>query len=274
MSETVGFIGLGNLGLPIASNLLDAGYSLTVYNRTAGKAAPLVEQGARLAANPADTVTPGGIVMTLLWDDESVESIVMSDGFLERLGTGGIHVGMSTISPEMAKKLAAIHAEHGSIYMEAPIFGRPEAAVARKLTVPFAGPEQAKERVRPILKAMGGEGLFDFGEEVGAATAVKLIGNFLIVSAGQSMLEALTMAEKNGVDPKPVVDMLTQTLFSAPIYQSYGKMIAEKQYSQFTQSKIPLKDVGLFQKTAQQVQSPTPISSLLHDILESAQKQA
>ncbi|MFM9276528.1 NAD(P)-dependent oxidoreductase [Paenibacillus jiagnxiensis] len=274
MSETVGFIGLGNLGSPIASNLLDAGYSLTVYNRTASKAAPLVEQGARLASCPADTVTPGGIVMTLLWDDESVESIVMSNGFLERLGTGGIHVGMSTISPEMAKKLAAIHAEHGSIYMEAPIFGRPEAAVARKLTVPFAGPEQAKERVRPILKAMGGEGLFDFGEEVGAATAVKLIGNFLIVSAGQSMLEALTMAEKNGVDPKPVVDMLTQTLFSAPIYQSYGKMIAEKQYSQFTQSKIPLKDVGLFQKTARQVQSPTPISSLLHDILENAQKQA
>lgn len=272
MSATIGFIGLGHLGLPMATNLLNAGYSLQIYNRTASKAEALVAQGAQLATRPANAVTTGGIVASIVWDDAAVESIVMSDGFLEQLGPGGIHLSMSTILPETAKKLAAIHAQHGSIYIDAPIFGRPEAAVAHQLWIPFSGPQDAKERVRPLLQAMGGQGIFDFGEEVGAATLVKLVGNFLISSATNSLREGLSMAEKNGVDPRAVVDMLTQTLFTAPIYQSYGKMIAEKKVA-FTQSDIPLKDAGLFRKTAQQVESPTPIANLLQELLKSNQAQ-
>src|SRR6266481_2213392 len=273
MSETIGFIGLGHLGLPMATNLLNAGYALRVYNRTASKAESLVAQGAQLAPRPVDAVTTGGIVATIVWDDVALESVVMSDGFVEQLGPGGIHLSMSTVLPATAKKLAALHAQHGSIYIEAPIFGRPEAAVAHQLWIPFAGPQSAKERVRPLLSAMGGQGIFDFGEEVGAATLVKLVGNFLIGSAALSLREALSMAEKNGVDPQAVVDMLTHTLFSAPIYQSYGKRIAEKT-APFSQNAIPLKDVGLFKKTAQQVESPTPIASLLHDLLRSDEGRA
>ncbi len=268
MREMIGFIGLGHLGLPMATNLLNASYALRVYNRTASKAESLVAQGAQLVTRPGDAVMTGGIVMTIVWDDAALESVVMSDGFLERLGAGGIHVAMSTVLPETSKKLAAIHAQHGSVYVEAPIFGRPEAAVAHSLWIPVAGPQSAKERVRPLLQAMGGQGIFDFGEEVGAATLVKLVGNFLIGSAGYSLREALSMAEKNGVDPKAVVDMLTQTLFPAPIYQNYGKRIAEKT-APFSQRKMPLKDIGLFKKTAQQVASPTPIASLLDDLLRS-----
>ncbi len=273
MSETIGFIGLGSLGLPVATNVLNAGYALRVYNRTASKADSLVAQGAQLASQPVDTATTGGIVATLVWDDAALESVVMSDGFLERLGPNGIHLSMSTVLPETSKKLAALHAQYGSEYVDAPIFGRPEAAVAQGLWIPFAGPQQAKERVRPLLKAMGGKGIFDFGEEVGAANIVKLVGNFLIGSAGYSMREALLMAEKNGVDPKAVVDMLTQTLFPAPIYQNYGKRIAENTMP-FSQNAIPLKDTGLFKKTAQQVDSPTPIASLLYDLLKSNEGRA
>src|SRR5215472_13939531 len=268
MSEMIGFIGLGHLGLPMATNLLHAGYALRVYNRTASKAESLVAQGAQLVQRPADVVTTGGIVATIVWDDTALESVVTSEGFLEHLGPGGIHLSMSTVLPETAKKLAALHAQHGSVYAEAPIFGRPEAAIAHQLWIPFAGPQNAKERVRPLLQAMGGQGIFDFGEQVGAATLVKLVGNFLISSAGYSMREALSMTQNNGVDPKVVIDMLTRTLFSAPIYQSYGKRIAENA-APFSQNAIPLKDVGLFKKTAQQVDSPTPIASLLHDLLRS-----
>lgn len=273
MSEIIGFIGLGHLGLPIATNLLNAGCALRVYNRTASKAESLVAQGAQLVTRPADAATAGGIVVTLVWDGAAVESIVMSDGFLEQLGPDGIHIAMSTVLPETSKKLAALHAQHGSAYIDAPIFGRPEAAVAQNLWIPFAGPQRAKERVRPLLQAMGGKGIFDFGEEVGAANIVKLVGNFLIGSAGYSLREALSMAEKNGVDPKAVVDMLTQTLFPAPIYQSYGKRIAEKT-APFSQNAIPLKDTGFFKKTAQQVESPTPIASLLYDLLRSDEGRA
>lgn len=266
MSETIGFIGLGHLGLPMASNLLDEGYALRVYNRTASKAEPLVARGAQLARRPAETVTPEGIVATIVWDDAALESVVMSDGFLERLGPGGIHLSMSTVAPETAARLAALHARHESAYVAAPIFGRPEAAVARKLWIPFAGPPQAKARVRPLLQAMGGQGIFDFGEAAGAATLVKLLGNFLIVSAGYSLREALALAEKHGVDPQAVVEMLTQTLFPAPIYQSSGRRVAESTAT-FGQSKIPQKDIGLFQTTARQVASPTPIAHLLDDLI-------
>ncbi|MBB6730999.1 NAD(P)-dependent oxidoreductase [Cohnella zeiphila] len=268
MSETIGFIGLGRLGLPVATNLLQAGYSLAVYNRTASKAEPLIAQGARLAARPADAVAAGGVVATLVWDDEALESVVMSEGFLENLGQGGIHISMSTVSPETSRKLASIHAARGSTLVEAPIFGRPEAAEERKLLIPLAGPKDAKDRVRPILAAMGGEGLYDFGEEAGAATLVKLVGNFLIVSAGHSLGEALTIAEKNGVDPVAVADMLTQTLFNAPIYQSYGKRIAQKQ-APFGQSKIPMKDVGLLAEAARRAEAPSRISGFLHELLRS-----
>jgi 3-hydroxyisobutyrate dehydrogenase-like beta-hydroxyacid dehydrogenase len=120
---------------------------------------------------------------------------------------------------------------------------------------------------------MGGQGIFDFGEEVGAANIVKLVGNFLITSAGYSLREALSMAEQNGVDPKAVVDMLTRTLLPAPIYQSYGKRIAENN-APFSQNAIPLKDVGLFKRTAQQVESSTPIASLLNDLLRSEEGRA
>ena len=266
MTETIGFIGLGALGAPIAANLIEAGYSLLVYNRTVSKADALVSRGARRVDRAAEAVNPGGIVVSLLWDDASVESVVTGDDFLERLGQGGVHVSMSTISPEASKALAAIHARHGAHFVEAPIFGRPEAAVAKKLWIPLAGPRAAKDRVRPVLEAMGGQGVYDFGEEIGAATTVKLVGNFLIISAARSMVEGLTLIEKNGFDPRPVVEMLTQTLFPAPIYQSYGRMIAEKTAA-FSQSDIPLKDLGIFKRTAERVASPTAISSVLLDIL-------
>jgi 3-hydroxyisobutyrate dehydrogenase-like beta-hydroxyacid dehydrogenase len=266
MKEDVGFIGLGDLGLPVATNLLDAGYPLAAYNRTAAKADSLVARGARRAAQPVDAVAKGGVVITLVWDDAAVLGIVQSEGFLERLGPGGVHVSMSTILPETARNLAALHSRHGSQFVEAPIFGRPEAAVAKKLWVALCGPESAKERVRPLLDAMGAQGIFDFGEQAGAATTVKLVGNFLMISAGRSMIEGLSMAERSGVDPRQVADMLTQTLFPVPIYQTYARRLTDKSVAP-EQSGIPLKDVGLFKTTAAQVASAAPISNALFDLL-------
>ena len=127
MAETVGFIGLGALGAPVAANLLDAGYGLRVHNRTRAKADPLLARGAEWAERPADAAPPGGIVATLLWDDASVEGVVRSESFLERLGDG-VHISMSLISPHGSRALAALHARHGSQLVEAPIFGVVAAA--------------------------------------------------------------------------------------------------------------------------------------------------
>jgi 3-hydroxyisobutyrate dehydrogenase-like beta-hydroxyacid dehydrogenase len=264
MTETIGFVGLGKLGRPIAGNLLQAGYPLRVHNRTASKAEELVTRGAQLASTPADAVTSGGIVISLLWDDASVESI-MTDDFLSRLGRGGVHVSMSTLSPEASRRIATLHAKHGSLFVEAPVFGRPEAAVARKLFIVYAGLPAAKERVKPLFEAMGAQKSFDFGEAIGAATTVKLVGNMLIISAAASLTETLTLARNSGVDPHAVVDMLTTTLLSAPIYQTYGRMIADGT-ADLASSPIPTKDLGLFKETARALSSPAPISTFLLDL--------
>jgi 3-hydroxyisobutyrate dehydrogenase-like beta-hydroxyacid dehydrogenase len=262
MHKAIGFLGLGNLGRPIAANLMAAGYQLTIYNRDASKVGPFVERGALRANQPSEVVSPGGVVLSLLWDDASVETIVRSEGFLARLGMGGVHVSMTTLSPEGSQRLMALHAEHGSAMVEAPVFGRPEAAVDKKLWIVTAGAEVAKERVRPILQAAGAQGIFDFGEQAGAALAVKLIGNMLIISAMASLKEGLALSQKMGVPPQSVVDMLTTTLFPSPVYQSYGRLIAQGA-SGVGDSTIPAKDLGLFKAAAEALGVSATVSGLL-----------
>src|ERR1700694_3691077 len=268
MNETIGFIGLGALGLPIAHNVINGGFGLKVYNRTASKADPLQALGAEVVASPADVVTPGGIVVTVVADDDALHDVLMSDGFLERLGVGGVHVMMSTISPALSQSVADLHRQHGSFYVEAPVFGRPEAAAARELWICTAGPADAKARVRPLLQALS-QGIYDFGETFGAALTVKLCGNFMGSAATKAIREALTLAKKSGGDPALVIEMLTQTLFAAPIYQTYGKVIARdpEHFTQAPLSWIPVKDLGLFQEAAAQVGAPSPLAHFLREEL-------
>jgi 3-hydroxyisobutyrate dehydrogenase-like beta-hydroxyacid dehydrogenase len=268
MNETIGFIGLGDLGQPMARTLLASGFGLKIYNRTASKTEAFVALGADVGVIPKDVVTPGGIVLSIVSDDAALKSVVMSEGFLERLGMGGVHLSMSTVSPALARKLARLHTEHGSIYVEAPVFGRPEAAAARQLWICQAGPAAAKDRVRPLLDALG-QGIFDFGENIGAALIVKLAGNFLIISAGQAIAEALSMVKHSEVDPLAVIEMLTQTLFPAPIYQNYGRLIAQNP-DELTTNWIGPKDVGLFREVAEQVGTRTDLSALLQERLKIA----
>ena len=226
MAETIGFIGLGNMGEPIAANLMAAGYPLRVYNRTASKASALVAKGATLVENPADVASPGGVVFTMVADDRALDELCLTAGsFLERLGPGGVHVSISTIAPATARRLAKQHAKHKVEYVASPVFGRPEAAAAKKLWVCTSGPSAPKARVRPHLEAIG-QGIFDFGEDAGSANVVKVCGNFMIASAIEAMSEALVLAEKNGLDKNAVADLFGKTLFTCPVYQGYGKSIA------------------------------------------------
>ena len=266
MVERIGFIGLGRMGQAMASNLITAGYALHIYNRTPDKAAALVAQGARLAHQPSQTVEPGGVVITMLSDDQALESVVLSENqFLECLRPNGIHVSMSTISPALARRLAQHHREYQVSYVAAPVFGRPEAAAARNLWICVSGNGAAKQRVHPVLKAMG-QGIFDFGEEPGAAHAVKLAGNFLLASAIEALAEALTLGEKNGIDRTALADLFSKTLFACPAYQVYGEAIARNRYQPpgLTVS-LGLKDLNLVLQTAATSTMPMPLASLLHD---------
>ena len=146
-AEAVAVIGLGNMGSPIARNLLASGFTVTVFNRSRDKAEPLAALGAAVAESPAGAVRAGGVVISLLSNDSVLEEAVLgAGGFADALGEGGLHISMSTVSPETSRKLAAEHARRGSLFVAAPVFGRPDAAAARTLWICLSGSSAAKAR--------------------------------------------------------------------------------------------------------------------------------
>jgi 3-hydroxyisobutyrate dehydrogenase-like beta-hydroxyacid dehydrogenase len=266
MPENIGFIGLGNMGEPIAANLIAAGHALKVFNRTASKAAPLKAKGATIVNNSAEVATPGGIVFTILSDDRALAEVCSAQpSFIEKLGKGGVHVSLSTVAPATAKQLAAEHRKHGVDYVGSPVFGRPEAAAAAKLWICDSGPSAARDRVRPLLAAIG-QKTFDFGDDPAAAHVVKLCGNFLIAAALEAIAEALALAEKNGVDPAATAAMLTETLFASPVYQGYSKLIVAAHFEDAKfRLQLGLKDINLALQTAAASEMPMPLASLVRD---------
>ncbi len=266
MPETIGFIGLGNMGRPMAANLLAAGFPVRVFSRRADKATPLIEQGALQASCPRETALPGGIVITMLSDDRALEEVALGgDDLAAALGPGGVHVSMSTVSPAASRRVAAHHARFGVSYVAAPVFGRPDAAAARKLWICVSGAGPAKERILPALRALGQE-VFDFGDDAGSANVVKLAGNFLLASAVEAMAEAMALAAKNGIDGGRLIEMMGQTLFACPVYRNYGTALVNRNYDPpGFRLVLGLKDIGLVLKTASESRMPMPLASLLHD---------
>ncbi|HLK86885.1 MAG TPA: NAD(P)-dependent oxidoreductase [Candidatus Binataceae bacterium] len=268
MNSEIGFIGLGAMGEPMAANLAAAGFKLRVFNRTASKADALVAAGAARAERAGDAVTSGGVAITMLADDAALEQVTLGkDGIAQRLGRGGIHLSMSTVAPATARRLAELHRAHGGSYIAAPVFGRPDAAKARRLWILAAGPAASRAAVRPLLDAMG-QGVFDFGEAPASANVAKLIGNFLIAANLEAMSEAFAIAEKQGVDRAAVAEMLASTLFACPIYQGYGKAIAAKRFTPVGfRMPLGLKDVELALGMAREVTMALPMGSLVRDRL-------
>ncbi|HWE96631.1 MAG TPA: NAD(P)-dependent oxidoreductase [Tepidisphaeraceae bacterium] len=264
MPEPIGFIGLGHMGLPIAHNLLSAGFPLRVYNRSAGKAKPLIEAGATLVTSPAEVATPGGIIITMLADDVALESVA-TDDLANALGRGGVHISMSTVSPETNAKLEDRFARSGAAVIAAPVFGRPEAAGAGKLWVCTSGPTAPKQRVKPVLDVVG-QGVFDFGTKVGSANVVKLAGNFMLTAATEAMAEASALAEKNGIPRESLLKMLTQTLFNCPVYNGYAARIIDADFEKVGFAlPLALKDMLLARQTATSTHAPMPYLDILCD---------
>jgi len=265
------FLGLGNMGLPMARNLHRAGHSLTVWNRTASKAEELLAAGATVAVTIADAVSFADIAITMMADDHAVSSVALgSDGIAAHLPLGSIHVSMSTISVALSQQLAAEHQKRGQHYVSAPVFGRPEAAAAAKLVVAAAGDPTDIARCQPVFDAVG-QRTFVIGPKAEMANVVKLSGNFLIASVVESLGEAIALTRKYGVDTHEFVDFLTNTLFSAPVYKTYGGIIADERYQPagFTM-RLGLKDVRLVLSAAEAVDTPLPIASQVRDNLLTA----
>ncbi len=261
----VGFIGLGQMGSAMAVNLVKAGHEVTVYNRSRDKAEALAGEGAKVAGTVAEACD-GEAVFTMLAHDDALSAVVHGDGgVLASLGKGAVHISASTISVAMSERLTKDHATKGQRFVAAPVFGRPEAAAAAKLFVAAAGAPDAIQTVTPLFEAIG-QRTFVLGEEPKAANLVKLSGNFLIASVIESLGEAMALVEKGGVDRHAYLDLLTSTLFNAPVYKTYGGLIADRKFKPagFT-APLGQKDIRLALAAGEALNVPLPLASLLRD---------
>lgn len=266
--EKIAFVGLGNMGLPMAQLLLNAGYSLQVFNRTKEKARQLSQQNLTVCNTPKEAAKDCKIIVTMLADDAILNDAVSGDnGFLSTLKEGTVHISMSTIAPETSQHMATVHAKTGAHYLAAPVFGRPDAAAAKKLWICVSGQTEIKQKVKHVLEAMC-QGVVDFGEEAGAANAIKIIGNFMILSSLEMMGEAFTLGEKFGIERSTISQFFGDTVFNAPIYKNYGKLIAERNFENVGfKSRWALKDIRLALALADKQEMPMPLAALVHSRL-------
>lgn len=260
----VGFIGLGAMGSAMASNLLAAGHAVTVWNRSAAATEPLASLGARVASTPERAVL-GEAVCSMLANDQAVRAVFLDGGLLDAMDPGTVHVNHATISVALAQELAEAHAARGIDYVAAPVFGRPDAAAAARLQIVAAGKPAAVDTVRPLLEAMGAK-IWPMGEAPERANVVKIAGNFMLAAAIESMAEASALTRAHGVGAAEFLELMTSTLFAAPAYQGYGKLIAEERYSPAGFAMpLGLKDVGLALSAGEARRVPLPFAGVLRD---------
>jgi 3-hydroxyisobutyrate dehydrogenase-like beta-hydroxyacid dehydrogenase len=262
----VGFIGLGSMGAGMSRNLIKAGHDLVVYNRTRSVAQGMQSLGAIVADTASEAATGVEVLITMLADDRAVQDVIFEPGAaIESLPEGAIHISMSTISVDLSRRLAKAHADKHQNYIAAPVFGRPDAAAAAKLFIVSAGPSESINKCRSLLAAMG-QRTFTVSEDAPAANLVKLSGNFLTTTVIESLAEGFALMRKAGVDPQKFLEVLTGSMFSAPVYKTYGGILASEKFEPVG-FKLPLgfKDNRLLLAAAEEASVPMPMASLMHD---------
>ena len=264
----IGFIGLGNMGAAIAANLVRAGHDVTVWNRSPGKAAGLIEMGAVLAATAKAAAADQDVVVTMLADDAALEGVLSgTEGIVEGLRPAALHISMSTISVATAERVARQHLSRGQRFVSAPVFGRPDAAAAAKLFVVAAGASADLQTAQPLFASVS-QRVFYVGEAASLANLAKLCGNFMILAAIEAMGEAMTLAQKGGIPKKQLLEILTGTLFDSPVYRNYGAALADGRFrpAGFA-APLGLKDMRQVAQSAETLRVPMPVLSVLRDHL-------
>lgn len=257
---------MGSMGSAMARNLVKAGHEVIVYNRTRSRAEEFPSLGARVAGAPAEAATGVDVVFTMLADDSSTEAVVFGPGgILSALIPGSTHICSSTISVALSRRLAKAHEENRQDYIAAPVFGRPEAALAAKLFLVVAGPRKQVERCQPLFEVLG-QKTFVIGDDGPAAHVIKITGNFLISTVIEALAEGFSLVRKSGIKANQFLDVMTNSLFSAPVYKTYGALLASEKFEPpGFKLLLGLKDNRLVMAAAEQAAVPMPLASLVHD---------
>jgi len=258
----IGFIGLGRMGGHVAANLLKAGHSVTVWNRSQGPVRELVAKGAIAATSPEDALQ-GDAVFSMLANDAVMREVGLAGALLDGAAKGLVHVNLATISVEFAKELQAAHKTRGLGYLSAPVFGRPEMAETGQLVAVVAGDADALAKMGSVFPAVTAR-VVPVGDEAEKANLFKICGNFMIASELEAIGEAFALLRKGGVDPALFHDVLAGRLFTGAVFKAYGLMVLNHQYEPAGFAlTLGLKDVNLARSAASGLGVEMPIAELL-----------
>jgi 3-hydroxyisobutyrate dehydrogenase-like beta-hydroxyacid dehydrogenase len=269
MIKTISYLGLGTMGSGMASNLLKAGYQLTVWNRSIEKCKPFARKGARVAGTPADAVRDVDLVIYMLSNDQAVEEVVFgSKGILSGIKEGQVAMDMSTVLPAMSSREQEAYAKHGVDFLDAPVFGSKQESADAKLWIMAAGDKAIFQKVKPVLEHLG-QTVHYFGKN-GNATSMKLVGNLMVALELEALAEGLVLARKAGVDLNTVMEVVKVADFRSPLLVSNGQNILKRDFSTSFALKLMLKDAGLIEKFGESLQSPIPALRVVEKNLASA----
>ncbi|HEY4275806.1 MAG TPA: NAD(P)-dependent oxidoreductase [Rhizomicrobium sp.] len=265
----IGFIGLGQMGTAIATCLIQAGHSVTVWNRSPDAAKALEPLGATIAKTPAEAMQ-GEVLFSMLASDQVMQAVGLDADLLEKASKGLLHINLATISPAFARALAAAHDSRGLDYIAAPVFARPDAAAKGQAVVIAAGADDAFARAEPLLAQIGRR-FVRVSDKPEMANLFKIAGNFMIMSAIETLGEAFALLKKGGVDPAQFLDTITEGLFAAPVYKNYGKQILAEAYEPAGfYLHLGLKDATLVKNAADDLNVPMPTLELVRNHYEEA----
>ncbi len=269
MITTISFLGLGTMGGGMASNLLKAGYKLTVWNRSAEKCKPFARKGARLAESPAAAIRDADLVIYILSNDQAVEEVVFgANGILSGIKEGQIAMDMSTVLPSTSLREQEAYAKRGADFLDAPVFGSKNESANAELWIMAAGKKHTFEKVKPVLQHLG-QTIHYFGKN-GNATAMKLVGNLIVALEMEALAEGLVLAQKAGLDLNTVMEVVKVADFRSPLLVSNGQNILKRDFSPSFALKLMLKDADLIEKFGNSLQSPIPALRVVEKNLAAA----
>jgi 2-hydroxy-3-oxopropionate reductase len=268
MNETLGFIGLGVMGRPMALNLLKRGFSVVVFSRSRGPVDTVVAQGAARAESPADVARQATCVITMLPDGPDVEEVLTSpNGVFAGIRPGSVLIDMSTIAPATARRLAAAASAHEATMLDAPVSGGEIGAIDGTLSIMVGGDAQALERVRPVLAAMGNpERIIHIGES-GAGQICKACNQLVIGGTLAAVGEAFALARKSGVDPAKVRAALMGGFASSRVLEVHGERLLKKNYKPGFPARLYRKDLRIVMDALNEAQAPAPVTAVVQQLL-------
>ena len=268
MDNSVGFIGLGTMGMPMVRNLMKAGFTVTVYNRTVAKAERMAKDGARKAASPKEVAAANAVTVTCVSDTPDVESVVLGpEGIVEGIKADSVVIDMSTISPDATRRIADRLRGKGCHMLDAPVSGGEQGAIDATLSIMVGGEATVLERCRPVLEAMG-KTIVHVGPN-GMGQTVKLMNQVLVAGNLNAAVEALMFARKQGVDLVKAIDAIKGGAAGSWQFTNLAPRMVKRDFHPGFKVGLMQKDLKLVMEAARATGTPLPGTGLVYQMFSS-----